>query len=338
VSLDEPAEAVMWMVRGTWVAMCLRAACLLGVFDRLDTPLTPGGLAEACHTDTHATTRLLRALTDLGLVARTDDSYVNTALGRTLREDHPGRIRDLALMQSWAPQVVSWTRLADAVRSGHGVFEEVNGASLWASLSAEPEVEQQFNAAMTRRAVGQAAAVLEAVDLSTARTVVDVGGGRGALLAELLRAQPQLSGTVADRSDVAAEATDALAAAGLSDRGHGVAADFFESVPAGADVYVISNVLHDWDDGDCVAILRTVRAAMGPGARLLVVERVLDVSGRSFGAERDLHLLDLHMLVLFGARERTFEQYAAFLVEAGFGPAVLSGAGSDWNVVEVAAD
>ena len=335
---DDPAEAVVWMVRGTWMTMCLRAGCLLGVFDRLGTPLTASELAVACGADPHATTRLLRALADLGLVERTGEAYVNTALGATLRDDHPSRVRDLALMQSWAPHVVSWTYLADAVRSGGGVFEEVNGAPLWASLSAEPQVEQQFNGAMARRAAGQVTAVLDAVDLSAAATVVDVGGGRGALLAGLLRAHPQLSGVVADRPEVAPEAAEAFADAGLTDRARGVAADFFASVPGGADVYVISNVLHDWDDDDCVRILRTVRAAMGAGARLLVVERVLDVTGRPFEADRDLHLLDLHMLVVFGARERTFEEYDALLKAACFGPAALTGAGPDWNVIEVAVD
>ena len=283
--------------------------------------------------------RLLRALVDLGLVERSgDDAYANTSLGATLSVDHPSQLRDLALMQTWLPHIASWTHLADAVRSGSGVFEAVRRRPLWTSLTAEPEVEQRFNGAMARRAGGQAAAVLAAVDLSGVRTLVDVGGGRGALLAALLRAGPELSGVVADRPDVAAEAEAAFAGAGLGDRAHGVAADFFASVPAGADLYLVGNVLHDWDDADCVAILRTVRAAMAPGARLLVVERVLDVDGRPFAATRDLHLVDLHMLVMFGARERTFAEYDALLTAAGFAPAALAGGGPDWNVIEVAVD
>jgi hypothetical protein len=339
VTLEDPAAAVVWMIRGAWMTMCLRAGCMLGVFEHLDNPQSASDLAASCGADAHAMNRLLRALADLGLVERSGDgAYANTAMGATLRLDHSSRVRDLALMQTWPPQIASWNRLADAVLSGTGVFEEVNGAPLWASLSAEPEVEQQFNGAMTRRAAGQVAAVLAAIDLSAARTLVDVGGGRGALLEGLLRARPQLSGVVADRPEVAAEAEVAFAGAGLGDRAHGVAADFFASVPARADLYLISNVLHDWDDADCVAILRTVRAAMSPGARLLVVERVLDVAGRPFAADRDLHFVDLHMLVVFGARERTFAEYDALLTAAGFAPATLTGDGPDWNVIEVAVD
>jgi hypothetical protein len=339
VTLEDPADAVVWMVRGAWMTMCLRAACTLDVFDHLNTPLSASDLAASCAADAHAMNRLLRALVDLGLVERSGDhAYANTSLGATLRRDHPSQVRDLVLMQTWAPHIASWNHLADAVRTGNCVFEAVNGAPLWAALTAEPEVEQQFNAAMARRAAGQIAAVLEAVDLSTARTLVDVGGGRGALLEGLLRGGPQLSGVVADRPDVAAEAETAFADAGLGDRAHGVAADFFASVPAGADLYLVSNVLHDWDDADCVAILRTVRAAMAPGARLLVVERVLDVEGRPFAATRDLHFVDLHMLVMFGARERTFAEYDALLTAAGFAPAALTGRGPDWNVIEVAVD
>ena len=339
MSLDEPADQVVWMVRGSWMSMCLRAGCQLGVFDHLDQPMSAVELAAACHADPHATTRLVRALADLGLVEWTSaGAFANTPLGETLRADHPSRVRDLALMQTWPPHIESWVHLADAVRSGTSVFEEINGASPWQRMSADPELERQFNGAMARRAAGQVAAVLAAVDLASVRTVVDVGGGRGALLDGLLRAEQRLSGVVADRPDVAAEADAAFADAGLGDRAHGEPADFFDGVPPGADLYVVSNVLHDWDDGDCVAILRTVRAAMVPGSRLLVVERVLDVEGRPFEAERDLHFVDLHMLVLFGARERTFAEYDTLLTAAGFAPAVLTGGGPDWNVIEVAVE
>lgn len=332
------ADDVVWMVRGTWMSMCLRAGCQLGVFDHLDTELSATELARSCGADPHAMRRLLLALTDLGVVERSGaEGFTNTGLGATLRMDHPSQVRDLALMQSWGPHVASWTHLADAVRTGAGVFEPVVGAPLWAALSAEPEVEQQFNGAMARRAAGQLAAVEAAVDLSDATSVVDVGGGRGALLAGVLRAWPQLDGVVADRPEVAAEATAALAADGLGDRARGVSADFFSSVPPGSDVYLVSNVLHDWDDEACIRILSTVRAAMAPGARLLVVERVLDVVGRPFAATRDLHLVDLHMLVVFGARERSLAEYDVLLREAGFTPARLVGDGPDWNVIEAAA-
>jgi hypothetical protein len=331
---QQPADSVIWMIRGAWVTMTIRAACELGVLDRLDQPLTGPALAEATGSDPHATTRLLRALSDLGLVRRgEDDTYAATAMGETLRVDHPSGVRNLALMQSWLPNVASWNRLQDAVRTGEGVYEIVNGMPSWEHLSRNPDVEARFNLAMARRAAGQVDAILAGVDLSGVGTVVDVGGGRGAMLAGILEACPTLTGVVADRPDVARESDTAFAEAGLGERAHGVAADFFESVPAGGDLYLLSNVLHDWDDAECVAILTTVRAAMSEGARLLVVEKLLDAP-RSFEDSRDLHFLDLHMLVMFGARERTKEEYDTLLIEAGFPAGSVRGSATSWNVIE----
>ncbi len=331
---EDPTDAVVWMVRGAWVTMSIRAGCRLGVFDLLDRRRSPASLAEATGSDAGALARLLRALASLGLLdARDDGSYVNTRLGETLREDHPSGVRNLALMQSWLPNVATWNHLDDAVRSGAGVYERVNGAPPWEHLSAHPDVERQFNRSMARRADGQIEAIVAGTDLANAETVVDVGGGQGAMLAGVLRAWPHLTGVVADRPEVATAADAAFAEAGLAGRAHGVATDFFASVPSGADVYLLSNVLHDWDDADCVGILCTLRAAMDGGSRLVIVERLLDVPGRSAEQSRDLALVDLHMLVMFGARERTKAEYDALLVTAGFTPGVMPDTGTSWNVI-----
>ena len=172
-------------------------------------------------------------------------------------------MRNLALMQTELPALASWQRLADAVRTGGSVFEDVNGIGPWESLSANPEQEAIFNASMARRGANQVAAILATQDLSSVDLVVDVGGGRGAMLAGLLTASPGMRGIVADRADVAAEAQTYLSDPGLGDRARGEATDFFASVPGGGDVYVVANVLHDWADGEAVRILRTIGAAMG---------------------------------------------------------------------------
>ena len=117
-------------------------------------------------------------------------------------------------------------------------------------------------------------------------------------------------------------------------RAHGEPADFFTLVPPGGDIYLLSNVLHDWDDAPATLILRTVHTAMRPEAHLLVVENVLDAPGRTAPQRRDLHLVDLHMLVMFGARERTKAEYDALLVDAGFAPSQLTPSPNTWNVLE----
>jgi hypothetical protein len=333
---DDPAPTVLWMVRGAWATLAMRGACALEVFDLLEEPRTLDDLARRSGGDAPTLVRLLRVLGDLGLVERSGaDVYRNTPWGDTLRADHPSRIRDLLLMQATTANLAAWGALDDAVRSGSGVFELVNGLSPWEHIARDRASQTLFNASMARRASDQVAALLAATDLGDASTIVDVGGGRGAMLTGLLREFPDLSGSVADQPIVSDEADALFAADGLADRARGAACDFFTSVPPGADVYTIANVLHDWDDDDCVRILRTVRAAMPDHARLLVVERVLDAPGRPFEAQRDVHLVDLHMLVMFGARERTKAEYDELLVAAGVTSSVLADTSTDWNVLEV---
>jgi hypothetical protein len=309
---EEPVPSAAWIIRGAWMTMVLRAGCLLGVFDALDEPRTALELAEKAECDREAMIRFLRILVDLELAEVRDNTYVATAAGETLSVTHPSHVRDVVLMRTDLPMLASWHQLDTALRTGSGVYEPVNGMSHWQYLAAHPEDERTFNAAMARRGPVQAAMLLDAVDLDGVTSLVDVGGGRGAMVAALLQGRPSLSAIVADRPAVAEEATRFLAASGLGGRGHGVGCDFFASVPSGGDVYTIAHVLHDWTDDECVRILRTVRSAMSAEARLL---------------------LDLHMLVLFGARERTQAEYDVLLAAAGFSPSRLGGTG-DWNVLE----
>lgn len=311
---------VLNLTRGHWRVLATRAALELGVVDALTGPVPLPALAELVGAEPESLVRLLRVLEDVGLVEHDQlGAYRLTSKGRLIRSDDPSGLRALLMLQTWPPHVASWTDLDQAIRAGKGTFEAANGSTLWALMAGDPEHTAVFNAAMARRGAGQATAVLEGVDLTGVRTVVDVGGGRGAMLTELLGRVDGLRGVVADQAAMVAEATGALSAAGLDERCEAVVADFFTSVPEGGDAYVLSNILHDWTDDECVAILRVVRAAMPPHGRLWVLERVLDPDPpRDPFEQAELHLLDLHMLVTFGARERTGDQYAALLAAAGF--------------------
>ena len=337
---SDDVEAVAWLVRGGWVSHCVRAMAELGLADALSVAATVDELAAHTSTTPDALRRLLRSLADAGLVA-TDEAgrYRLTARGSVLRRDHPSAVRSLALMQTWGPNTVAWSQLSAAVSTGAGTFEAANGTPLWETLSRHPDQQVVFNAAMARRAGTQARTIRDACDLAGIRTVVDVGGGKGGLLAQLLVDEPGLRGVLADRGDVVAEAAETLAQAGVADRCEIRAADFFVEVPSGGDAYVLSNILHDWPDEDCLRILETVRAAMAPGARLWVLERVLDPDPpRPASAQAELHLLDLNMLVLFGARERTRAEYAALLMRAGFATPVVHSPSPDFDVVEARHD
>jgi hypothetical protein len=318
---QDDVRDVVDLVRGHWRVLAVRAAADLGLIDALADGV-PDSAALAARVDVppDQLVRLLRVLEDVGLVEQdAAGGLALTGRGQLLRADDPSGLHSLLAMQTWPPHLLSWGRLPDALRSGAGTFEAANGASLWKLMAGDPDQSRVFNAAMARRGAWQAGALLEAVDLTDVTTVVDVGGGRGAMLTALLTEVDRLHGIVADQPHVVAEAASALAAAGLADRCQVLPADFFAAVPANGDAYVLSNILHDWNDDESVAILRVVRAAMPAHARLWVLERVLDPDPpRDPFEQTELHLLDLHMLVTFGARERSVDEYAALLTAAGF--------------------
>ena len=161
--MDEAAE-VVWMVRGAWVSLCLRAMCELGIVDALEEPRSLADLADRTSTDPTALARLLRVLVDLDLLSLDDDRYAATPRGGVLRLGHPSGVRNLALMQTVLPNLTTWQHLADAVRSGGGVYEDLIGSTSWEWLAAHPEEQAVFNAAMARRGTLQVAAIHAALD------------------------------------------------------------------------------------------------------------------------------------------------------------------------------
>lgn len=327
-------DAVVALARGGWVAQCVRAMAELGLADALEAPADAAELAARTSTRPEVLERLLRVLSEVGLTeADGGGRYRLTARGALLRRDDPSQLRNVALVPTWEANLAAWCRLASAVRTGTSTFEEANGATFWKLLERAPAQQTAFNATMARRGAQQAETIRRACDLSSVRTVVDVGGGNGAMLAALLGADEHLRGVLADRPDVVAEATETLRSAGVADRCDVREADFFVEVPTGGDAYVLSNILHDWGDEECLQILATVRDAMPAGARLWILERVLDpVPQRSVREQADLHVLDLNMLVLFGGAERTREQYTDLLTRAGFAAPQTH---SPWSVLDV---
>jgi hypothetical protein len=190
----------------------------------------------------------------------------------------------------------------------------VHGSSLYGYLAEHPDDAAVFHAAMSGFSNQEVAAIRDAYDFAGTARLVDVGGGQGALLAALLRAHPALHGMLFDRPEVIAQAAADLTSGPLAARCRLVAGDFFHALPAGADVYLLKSVLHNWDDAQCGVILERCRAAIAPGGRLLVVERVIPVG--TLPAEGKL--FDINMLVMQGGRERTELEYARLFSAAGF--------------------
>ncbi|MFC8361570.1 methyltransferase [Streptomyces griseorubiginosus] len=312
---DRPRDRLLHLMTGAWTTQAIAVAAELRLADHLDTH--PGAglplLAEltGCHADSLG--RLLRHLAGLGLVAADPDgSYHLTELGAPLRTGAPDSFQPLALLYG-GPFYRSFGELAHSVRTGEEAFAKVFGDHHFPHFARHPELADLFDRAMAASAP-MFAPVAGLVDLSAHRVVVDVAGGNGELLGRLLRAAPHLRGVLLERPHAVEAAEKAFAEAGLADRCRFVAGDFTSEVPGGGDLYVLSRVLHDWDDERCLTILRRCARAMAPGSELLLIERLLPTDARLSLAVA----WDLHMLCNVGGRERTEDHYRRLLDEAGF--------------------
>ena len=310
-----PAATLLQMMTGYWVSQAVYVAAKLGVADLLAArPRPVEELAAATQADAPSLHRVLRALASVGVFTEASPGvFALTPLAALLRSDTPQSMQALAIMYA-EEQYRAWGDLLHSVRTGGTAFERQFGTSYFAYLAEHPDANEVFNKAMTGWTAQLTGAVLDAYDFSLFKTVVDVGGSYGTLLAAILRSNPASRGILFDQPHVVATAGQQLAGAGVADRCSTVGGDFFIDVPAGGDAYVLAQILHDWDDDRSVAILRQCRRAIPTHGRLLVIELVLPTGEEpSFGK-----WLDLHMLVLVGARERTATEYDALFRRAGF--------------------
>jgi hypothetical protein len=268
--------------------------------------------------------RMLRALAGAGVVEPVTAAGANgvpavrrvyrlTPLGRTLVPGEPGSVAALAVMTGSRWQREVWTGLEDVLRTGRPATYTVWGAGLFDFLAAHPDDAAVFNAAMVEAGAGSTAAVASGYDFGRFGTVVDVGGGYGYLLGAILAAHPGVRGVLFDQPAVVPGAAANLERLGVADRVTTVAGSFFDGVPGGGDAYLLSNVLHDWDDTHATGILRHCRAAMGDDATLLVSEWVLGDGRSPVGTFMDLQML----ASTDDGRCRTEAEHARLLAAAG---------------------
>ena len=308
-----PPERMFHMITSYWVSQAVGTFAELGFADQL----AAGGKsardgAAAVGTDPDATSRLLRMLASVGVVAQDDTRFTLTPLGATLRADVPGSMRDMARAQTMPGHWLPWGRLTDAIRTGTRQTAAALGMEIFDHYANHAGEREAFVAAMNGLSSLVAKEAPRVYDASAHRVVCDVGGSSGTIAAGFLRANPTLRGIVFDLPEVAPRATAALAEAGLADRCRAVGGDFFADVPV-ADLYVMKHVLHDWNDEQCTTILRNCAQHLEPGGRLLLLEMVIPDDGRPSAAQ----LMDLNMLVVTQGRERTAGQYAELLAAAG---------------------
>lgn len=315
---DVMAAAQMQLTKtliGPWIAQACYAVCELGVPDLLaDGPRTVAELAAKCGADRKALARILAALAAADLLRETaPGTFGNTPASELLMTGTPVSRRANVLMNG-REVFRSFGEILHTARTGQPAFDHVYGTPFYTYLDAHPEIDRAFGFAQGNLGVP---AALGTCDLAGAGTVADLGGGNGRLLGHLLTEHPGLRGILVERAEMIAQASEYLAGLGVLDRAELVEGSFFDTAPPGADVYILSRCLHNWDDDGAAAILRTVRQAASPDARLLVFEEFL-ADGQDPGASSFARMIDLLMLVMLEGHDRSERDYRDLLTAAGF--------------------
>jgi hypothetical protein len=312
-----PEVALYDMASGVGYTMLLGVVADLGVAELLEEePMIAHRIAHRTKTDADAIHRVLRALASRGVFKlRKDGRFENNRVSRQLLRSKPSRLRDFCEYFASAANVRAWSVLGDVVKTGKGGYELGNGESIWSWFDRHPHERETFAHAMMGMTFAEAPLIAKLYPWDTVGVLCDVGGGRGALLSELLVRNPKLRGVLCDAPGVLESARPLLARRGVQDRVTLEPGSFFDRVPQGADAYLLKNVLHDWDDERAAKILTVCRAAMSPGTRLLVIEAVVPRNGTDGIGP----LVDAQMLVVSdGGRERAEHEMKDLLRGAGF--------------------
>lgn len=306
-------DQMMKMIVAKWISKPIYIAAELGIADLLVQGGKPIDVL-AKESGTHGPTlyRIMRALASVGIFCETDEGIFElTPLAQYLSADAMGPFA-LLFNAKWNDR--AWMHLSECVRNGETPFEKAYDEPLFRWLDYHPEAARVHNEANARKASRSHRAIVDQYDFSGFQSLTDIGGGLGALMIEILNSSPHLHGIVAERSTVVPEARKEINRHGLLQRCQVVACDFFSTIPIESDAYILSNILHDWSDGDCLAILKNCHRAMRPGKTILVVEMVIPGANEPSVAK----LLDLEMLVMTGGRERSAHEFEELLVSSGF--------------------
>jgi hypothetical protein len=326
-----PQQQLSQIIMAYWHSQAVYVAAELGIADLLkDGPRGIADLAAATHTHADSLFRLLRALASIGVFAETvPRTFAMTPLAEGLRSDAPQSQRALARMMG-AEQYQAWGDLLYSVQTGHKAFDRMFGKPIFDWLAEHPDKAEIFDGAMTGIHGRETGAVIEAYDFSGIRVLADVGGGNGSNLIAVLQANPQLRGMLFDLPHVVERARPHFEDAGVAERCTLQGGSFFESVPGGADAYLMRHIIHDWDDELSRTILRNIRKVIPAEGKLLIVEAVIPPGNDPF----PIKFLDLTMLTIPGGKERTRQEYETLFRESGFSLARIVPTATDMSVIE----
>jgi ubiquinone/menaquinone biosynthesis C-methylase UbiE len=307
--------ALRRMLTGCWLSQSIYVIAKVGAADLLSGgPQSSEDLSKALRVDANALYRIMRTLTSYGLFEEDDKHRFGlTPLGTLLQTGVPGSMRAMAI---WNGETAyrAWGAVLHTIETGQPALGHVLGMKLFDYLAQNHETGRIFDEAMTGLSVQVSQAVVANYDFSGVKTIVDVAGGQGVLVAAILQAYPEMGAILFDMPSVIEGSRKQLEAFGIAGRCEVVAGDFFEFIPKGGDCYILSSVIHDWDDEQSLRILRQCRGAMDQGSRLLLVECMIPDSPEPVFSK----LLDLQMLVMTGGRERTEPQFKDLLASAKF--------------------
>jgi hypothetical protein len=319
-AMAPPEVRLFELGTGVMVGRGLGIIAKLGFADLLARrgPMTAAEIAAELGTNADATHRALRGMAFLGIFRlRPDGRFENNRYSLAMRSGTRSRLREGLLYYSSKSNLDAWDQFETTLRTGRNAFVHAHGMSVWEWFDRHPDERENFAQFMMGLTTADAPVVASLYPWREVKRVCDAGGGRGTLLSEILIRHPHLSGVLCDAPGVIASARTLLAQRGVLDRVQLVAGSFFEEVPAGADAYILKNILHDWDDGRSLKILSVLRRAMQPGARVVLVETITERNDTSsLGVLADLHM----MTVCDEGRERSRSELEALLSASGFRP------------------
>jgi len=325
------SQQIGQMIVGNWVSQLIYVAAKLDIAGLLkDGARSVNELAGATKTHRGTLYRVLRALAGMGIFAeQKDGKFAMTPLAQPLRGDVPGSQRAMAIMNAEICYP-AYGSLLDSVKTGATAFENVFGKPVFDWMQTHEESAKVFDDAMVAVHGRETGAVIEAYDFAGVNTLADVGGGNGSLLFAVLQRHGAMRGVLFDLPGVIERAKLALKKAGIAERCQAVGGSFFETIPSGADAYMLRHIIHDWDEDKCVTILKNIGRAMKSGAKVLLIETIIPPGNEpSFGK-----LLDITMLTVPGGMERTEAEYHALLERAGLKIAKIVKTNADVSVIE----
>jgi ubiquinone/menaquinone biosynthesis C-methylase UbiE len=322
---------VLEMFQYMWITRCIHLVVKLGIADLLtEGARSVSELAEATKTHEASLYRILRALASCDIFTETTTSYFDqTALSQALCSKQPDSLYGLARLWSLPAHWALWGDLEYSVQTGLPVSNRQNeGKDTWAHIP--PEIAKMFNEGMTSFSALVNDPIIEAYDFSGISTLVDIGGGQGSLLTKILQKYPTMNGILLDRSSVIVSAAEVITGE-VAQRCKLVAGSFFETIPEGADGYIIKQVFHNWSDDDCITILKSCRQAMKPEGRILIVDRVIVPDNKATPYHK---FWDILMLITTNGRERTEKEFAQLYQSAGFTLTRIIPTGTPVTIIE----